>query len=240
MTDFRDKCEFYCVSYNSPERKKTMEQRFQKMDIHLNVNTGVQMDDPRLQYTKDQASKRLASCFYGHMDNIKAFYATGKKFGFFCEDDVHIHKSLAKEIPQLMDDFEYMQLDILLLGYMITYPIEWWNMGYPLVFDSGPSVQHRYHRYPDNQWGVHLFMISREYAERLIATFGDDYAARHDRDPTIPPHNPDWTISKITQKRALRYPMLAVEDGKGNYEHWGQGEFHRKSHLANYIEGEFY
>jgi GR25 family glycosyltransferase involved in LPS biosynthesis len=239
-TDFRDQCEFYCVSYNSPLRKQIMEQRFANMGIHLIVNTGVQMDDPRLQYTDDQASKRLASCFYGHMDNIKAFYATGKSYGFFCEDDVHIHKSLANEIPTIIKEFEHMGLDILLLGYMITWQIEWWNMGYPLVYDGGPNVEYRYHRYPEEQWGVHLYMISRSYAEKLINSFGDDYAERHHNDPRILPHNPDWTISKITHKRALRYPMLAVEDGKGHYDHQGQGDFHRESHRVNYRENEFY
>jgi hypothetical protein len=34
--------------------------------------------------------------------------------------------------------------------------------------------------------------------------------------------------------------MMAVEDGKGEYEHYGQGEFHRESHRKNYREGEFW
>jgi hypothetical protein len=47
----------------------------------------------------------------------------------------------------------------------------------------------------------------------------------------------EWEGAKPHQ--ALRYPMMAVEDGRGKYDHWGQGEFHRNSHLANYVEGEF-
>lgn len=236
----QENCAFYCVSYNSPERKQTMIDRFAKLDISLNVHTGVQMDDPRLQYTTDKAAKRLASCFYGHMDNIRAFYNTGKSYGFFCEDDVLIHKDLAREIPTIIKEFESMKLDILLLGYMTCYPIEWWMRDYPLVYDGGPSVPYRYHRYGSEQWGVHLYMISRAYAEVLLKTYRSDYAAKHHAEPAkYAPNNPDWTISKLTKQRAVRYPMLAVEDGQGHYDHQGQGDFHRNSHRANYREGEF-
>lgn len=233
------KCAFYCVAYNSPERAKTMRGRFQKMGLELHIHGGVQMDDPRLQFTDQMEKRRLASVFYGHLDNIQAFYDTGKPYGLFCEDDVQIRRDLATELPTIMGEFNAMSLDILLLGYMTTNPIEWWHHGYTLVYDGGSDVPYRYHRYPENQWGVHLFMISREYARRLLDQYDATYASRVETDPELPTYNPDWTLSKWTQKRALRYPMMAVEDGRGKYEHWGQGEFHRNSHLANYVEGEF-
>jgi len=237
--NIQDLCEAYVVSYNSPKRSQEMTDRFQKIGLQLNVHTGVQMDDPRLQFTDDLAAKRLASVFYGHLDNIAQFYETGKPYGLFCEDDVHIHKNLGKELPIIMGEFNAMCLDILLLGYMTINPIEWWQSGYPLVYD-GTVAPYRYHRYPQNQWGIHLFMISRSYAKRLLDTYDSTYAARAFNDPALVCCNPDWTLSKLTDRRALRYPMLAVEDGKGNYEHWGQGEFHRESHKANYIDGEFW
>jgi GR25 family glycosyltransferase involved in LPS biosynthesis len=233
-------CEFYCVSYNSAERKRIMTDRFRALGLELNVNTGVQMDDPRLQFSEEPANKRLASCFYGHMDNIAAFYATGKPYGLFCEDDVHMHKDLAKELPTVIEEFDRMNLDILLLGYMTAFPIEWWTYGCPLVYDPAVPVPYRYHRYHKEMHGVHLYMITRSYARRLLDTYGPDYAARVHADPeNLAPYNPDWTISKLTEARAIRYPMLAVEDGKGNYDHWGQGEYHRNCHKVNYIEGEF-
>ena len=82
-------------------------------------------------------------------------------------------------------------------------------------------------------------MVSREYAQRVINEFAHDYASRTLTDNTIAPFNPDWTITKFTQDRALMYPMMAVEDGKGHYDHWGQGDYHRKSHEHNYMEGLF-
>ena len=235
-----DYCEVYTVAYNSPERAEQMTERFAKVGLPLNVHTGVQMDDPRLAFAEeDLSAKRLASVFYGHLDNIAKFYETGKPFGLFCEDDVHIHKDLGKELPIIMGEFNAMKLDILLLGYMTTKTIEWWQHNYPLVYD-GVHVPYRYHRYPQDQWGIHLFMISRSYAKTLLDAYGPDYAARAYKDPSMTCCNPDWTLSKHTANRALRYPMLAVEDGKGNYDHHGQGEFHRESHRQNYREGEFY
>jgi hypothetical protein len=99
---------------------------------------------------------------------------------------------------------------------------------------------YQYHAYPEQQWGIHLAMFSREYAKEIIDTFTDDYAERALADSTMRPPNPDWTLTKLAKRRALRYPMLAVEDGKGNYDHWGQGEYHRNSHKANYDADTFY
>jgi len=234
MTDFRDDCEFYCVSYNSPERAHTMTDRFASLDISLNIHTGVQMDDPRLAYTTDMARRRVNSVFYGHIDNLANFYATGKKYGFTSEDDVYIRKDLAKRMPTIIREFEEMKLDVLLLGYMTQYPIKDWWSGYHFTYPYDESREYQYHSYPEHQWGIHLAMFSREYAKRVIETFTPDYAERALHDTTLAPPNPDWTLTKLTKRRALIYPMMAVEDGKGNYDHWGQGEFHRNSHNANY------
>jgi GR25 family glycosyltransferase involved in LPS biosynthesis len=238
--DFRNDCEFYCVSYNSPERAHQMTERFAKMDISLNIHTGVQMNDPRLAYTNDIQRKRVCSVFYGHIDNLTNFYNTGKKYGFTCEDDVHIHKDLAKRMPTIIREFEEMKLDILLLGYMTTAPIKDWWTGYHFKYPYDESRGYQYHAYPDHQWGIHLAMVSREYAKRIMDTFTPDYAERAQNDTSLPPPNPDWSLTKLTTERALLYPMVAVEDGKGIYDHWGQGEYHRNSHRTNYVEGEFY
>ena len=238
--DFRDDCEFYCVSYNCPERAQTMIGRFAQMDISLNIHTGVQMDDPRLAYTDDIARKRVNSVFYGHIDNLKRFYATGKKYGFTSEDDVHISKTLADQMPTIIREFEEMKLDVLLLGYMTLHPIKDWWTGYHFMYPYDEKREYQYHAYPEQQWGIHLAMFSREYAKQVIDTLTDDYAERALHDDSLAPANPDWTLTKLTKRRALRYPMLAVEDGKGHYDHWGQGEYHRNSHKANYDADTFY
>jgi hypothetical protein len=90
---------------------------------------------------------------------------------------VHLHKNLGKELPIIMGEFNAMQLDILLLGYMTTKTIEWWQAGYNLVYDGAPAP-YRYHRYPQDQWGIHLFMISRSYAKTLLEVYDAKYAER--------------------------------------------------------------
>lgn len=235
--DFRKDCEFYCVSYNNELRAAQMTERFARLDISLNIHPGVQMTDHRLSYTDDPQIKRLWSCCYGHLDNLARFYATGKKYGFTCEDDVHIHKDLAKRLPSILREFEEMKLDILLLGYMTAYPILNGDVCYPYMYP--PAEGRAYHYYPEDQWGIHLAMVSREYAGKVLDAIAYGYAPKTLTDPTLTPFNPDWTITKLTQKRALIYPMLAVEDGKGHYEHWGQGEFHRNCHKANYHPDAF-
>ena len=238
--DFRNDCEFYCVSYNSPERSQQMIDRFSKMDISLNIHTGVQMDDPRLAFTDDLALKRVVSVFYGHIDNLSNFYKTGKKYGFTSEDDVHISKELANRLPTIIRDFETMKLDVLLLGYMIQYPIKDWWTGYHFKFPYDEKREYQYHAYPQDQWGIHLAMFSREYAKRILDTFTPDYAERSLHDKSLLPPNPDWTLTKLTNERALMFPMMAVEDGKGNYDHYGQSDFHRNSHSLNYNPDTFY
>lgn len=238
--DFRNDCEFYCVSYNSPERAQQMIDRFAKMDISLNIHTGVQMDDPRLRYTNDMARRRVNSVFYGHIDNLTNFYKTGKKYGFTSEDDVHISKELATRLPTIIRDFETMKLDVLLLGYMTLYPIKDWWTGYHFKLPYDETRAYQYHWYPDNQWGIHLAMFSREYAKQVLDTFTPDYAERALHDTSLRPPNPDWSLTKLTSERALMYPMMAVEDGKGHYDHYGQGEYHRNSHKVNYDPATFY
>lgn len=235
-----DKCAFYCVSYNAPKRATTMRERFEKQGLHLHIHTGVQMDDPRLQYTDDPATKRLWSCCYGHLDNLDNFLKTDKQYGFTCEDDVYIHKDLAERLPTIIAEFETMQLDVLLLGYMITEPVKDWWTGYHFMYPYDPARQYQYHTYPGQQWGIHLAMFSREYAQRCVDHFGGDYAQRTLSDPTLAPFNPDWTLTKWTTKRALMYPMMAVEDGKGYYEHPGQRAFHQRNTEVNYDPALFY
>jgi GR25 family glycosyltransferase involved in LPS biosynthesis len=217
-----------------------MYSRFAKQGLHLNIHTGVQMDDPRLSYTTDPAIKRLWSCCYGHIDNLTNFLKTDKKYGFTCEDDVHIHKELASRLPTIISEFEKMELDVLLLGYMVTEPVKDWWSGYHFVYPYDETRGYQYHHYPNNQWGIHLAMFSRSYAQRLVDTFGHNYAPNTLTDTTIPPFNPDWTLTKYTEKRALMYPMMAVEDGKGHYDHYGQRIFHECNHKVNYHPDLFY
>jgi disulfide oxidoreductase YuzD len=120
---------------------------------------------------------------------------------------------------------------------MITYDIKEWMSEYSLKRDF-PERPYKYHNYPDGQWGVHSYLVSRDGAKRILDEFAYGYADVH---RGVKQFSPDWTISKIGN-RALVYPMFSVEDGSDSYEHYGhdgQYAFHMETFKHNYKEGEF-
>jgi hypothetical protein len=215
-----------------------MGERFERLGIPLYIYSGVPITDPRIRdYDIPESDKRLWSVTYGHLDMIQQFYNTDKKYGFFCEDDVMIHRDLPTLLPSVMAEFDAMNLDILLLGHMTTYKIERWMQDYSVKhhFEDRP---YSYHNYPSQHWGAHLYMISRNYAKWLLEKYESGYAYQSYVDKSLPAFSPDWTITKNCN-RALMYPMLAVEDGNGEYPPGGQRNFHMDSHRINCIPGIF-
>jgi len=215
-----------------------MGERFEKLNLPLHIYSGVPITDPRIRdYDIPESEKRLWSVTYGHLDMIQQFYNTNKQYGFFCEDDVMIHKDLPNLLPSITAEFETMNLDILLLGHMTTYKIEGWMQDYSVKhhFENRP---YSYHHYPSQHWGAHLYMISRNYAKWLLEKYGSGYAYQSHVDKSLPAFSPDWTITKNCN-RALMYPMLAVEDGKGCYPDVAQNDFHRENNVLNCIPGVF-
>ena len=68
-----------------------------------------------------------------------------------------------------------------------------------------------------------MYMITRDYAKWVMENINN----------SLTPFSPDWTITK-NGKRALIYPMLAIENGEGLYPDYGQHIFHLESHTFNY------
>jgi hypothetical protein len=126
---------------------------------------------------------------------------------------------------------------------MKTYKVEGWMQGHELV--KAPSERpYTYHRYPNDQWGVHLYMVSRAGAKKILDAYSAEtgYADLNVHNPEKS-FSPDWTVTKCPGiHRALISPMFAVEDGKDPYEHYGhdgQYNFHMETTRANYIPGLF-
>jgi len=236
MESITDLCEFYCLCYNNPIRYKNMKERFAKVGLDLNIFEGVEITDPRIDTQPiGEGIKRLWSITYGHIDMLKLFLKTDKKYGLFCEDDIYLHKEFATRLPNIINEFETMNLDFLLLGHMTNYAIGEWIHGYELKhhFENRP---YKYHNYPATEhghWGAHLYMVSRKHAEFLIEKFGNGYADETLVNSSLPHFSPDWTITK-QGNRALMYPMMAVEDAIGDYGHGGQTEYHKSSTRLNY------
>ena len=114
--------DIYCLSFKNPIRKSQMDDRFQELNLRYTFHEGVGMDDPRIF---NNGGGGCWCCMLGHIDMIKNFYENSEKeYGIFCEDDIYIHKDFCKVLPDIIKDFNLMNLDVLLLGYLTQFKIE--------------------------------------------------------------------------------------------------------------------
>ena len=238
-----ERCAFYCLSYKNEERKSEMIRRFNQLNLDINFYDGVNFEDDRIRIplADNSGLKKCWSYTYGHFDMInKSLNETDKEYGVFCEDDIYLHKELANDIPMLIGDFKTMELDVLLIGYLTTYKIEDYYVGFNSKYNVGFNDRSRkYHNYPDELWGAQMYMISRTHAKRLIDKYYCGYAEKSlNSELHMTPFSSDWIITK-DGNRALVYPMYAVEDGKTHYDHSGQETYHQQSFILNYDKSSF-
>ena len=216
---------FYVINFKDDARKERMVSRFEQVGIDLHFVNPVFENDPRLQNTP--LYKRTSSIMLQHLDSIRNFYEnTSAKYCIVCEDDIHISKHLHEHLPKIIQDFESLDLDLLMLGYLYPYGMH----GNPHFRTLKTTDNYTYHAYPDDIWGSQMYLISRKHAETLLNKYTIQFAIEQ---LEIIHYNPDWTITKCG-KRALISPMLAVEEGDDKSKHEGQTEFHRLCHLGNY------
>lgn len=219
---------FYVINYKDDERKRRMINRFKCLDIDLHFVDPVHESDPRLVDTP--LYKRTSAIMLQHLDSIRNFYEnTSADHCIVCEDDIHISKHLARDMPEIIENFEELKLDILLLGYLFPYKLDG-NWHFPVRKDT---EKYSYHGYPDDIWGSQMYLISRKHAKYLLDTFTIDFAI--DQLEKIH-YNPDWTITKYG-RRAVITPMLAVEEGVEKSGHGGQTDFHKVCYDNNYVPG---
>lgn len=216
---------FYMINFNDENRKKRMIDRFEYLNLDLQFVNPVYDNDPRL--TGTNLYKRTSSIMLQHLDSIRHFYEnTSSKYCVVCEDDIFISKNLASDLPDIINNFEYLQLDVLLLGYLFPYDLHG-NWHFPVLKDT---KNYCFHGYPDDIWGSQMYMISRKHAKYLLDTFTIDFAIQNLEKIH---YNPDWTITKYG-KRSLISPMLAVEEGDEKSGHYGQSDFHKQCFEHNY------
>ena len=217
---------FYVINYKDDARKQRMVNRFNKIDVDLHFVNPVTEDDSRIVNTK--LYKRTSSITLQHLDSVRHFYEnTTAKYCVVCEDDIHISKHLTSHLPGIIKDFEELELDILLLGYLFPNNSIPGNWHFP---ELKKSSDYSYHKYPDDIWGSQMYLISRKHAEYILNTFTIDFALKH---LEVVHYNPDWTITKYG-KRAVISPMLAVEEGADKSNHPSQTDFHQQCHISNY------
>lgn len=206
---------------------------FDTLGIKCNFHGGVQLDDPRLKFSDN---KKSWSLMYGHLDLINEFYhKSEKEFGIFCEDDICIHKDFLKNLPLICEDFKSLNLDILLLGYLLPL-----KLNNEVDYNEFPLIKHNnninfdYYTFPNNLWGTQMFMLSKKQAKYLLDKYYDGYADKSlDPQNNLAPFSSDWTITK-EGNRAIIMPIIALEDGLSLYNDAGKKFCHEMSHKIHY------
>ena len=221
----------YVINFQDESRKENMIHRFDSFGISLNFVPSVFTGDNRLDAV--QGDKRIWSIMLQHLDSIRDFYVnTTADHCIVCEDDIFISKHFARDLPHVIDYFDYLKLDVLLLGYLLPYKLQQddnlilvLNSGKDEVTDPVYSFKH----YTDDLWGSQMYLISRKHAKYLL----DAYTVEWSLQNLHLPYSPDWILTKVGN-RAMLYPMLAVEEGNTKTEDCGQNRFHQNCFLANY------
>ena len=218
---------FYTINFNDEERKQRMIDRFHNLGLVLHFVNPVYENDPRINDTP--LYKRVSSIMLQHLDSVRHFYEnTSARYCVVCEDDVYISKHFVDYLPDIINNFDKLDLDVLLLGYLIPYKVEN-DVHFPTI-ENSESKPYSFHRYPDDLWGSQMYMISRKHAKYLLDTFTIQFAIEN---LEVIHYNPDWTITKYGN-RALIYPLLAVEEGEEKSGHDEQSLFHRICFECNY------
>jgi saccharopine dehydrogenase (NAD+, L-lysine-forming) len=218
---------FYVINFNDDARRERMASRFSKIGLkEPHFVDPVFISDPRLDNDEIQ-HKRTCSIMLQHLDSLKHFLEqTDKEFCIVCEDDIHISKNLRNDLPEIIEQFKTLDLDVLLLGYLSMYPVDTETNAHFAL--RSRSKKYEYANFPDDLWGSQMYMMSRKHAKLVLDKFGPDYILTGEL-----PYNPDWILTKMGN-RALIVPMLAVEEGDTKTDHGGQNEFHRRCFECNY------
>lgn len=233
------KYSFYCLSLNE-QRSQIMKSRFAEQNLEVAINPGVPPTDGRINGRELSAElARIWSTFYGHLDMLRWFYfTTDHDIGFFCEDDIIIHKNFRNYLPEILESFSELNLDILSLGYLCENPIDTYS-NFPTIKSPTETLPHKFLEYPDSLWGCQMFALTREKAKELLDKYSTDYADRTLSDKSLTPFSSDWTLTK-EGKRALIYPLLVIEDGKDTIGDLRHKRAHLACHYFSYNETVFY
>ena len=241
----------YVVNYKNDERKIKMIERFNTVGINPIFIKEVHSNDPRLNYTININLKRVWSIMLQHLDCIRDFFENSDKTHcIVCEDDIYISKNITNDIENIVKNFDELELDILMLGYLLPFKISE-SSYFPILLnnnnnndndnnnnnnndnnnnDNRNNNKYTYHSYPDDIWGTQMYLISRKYAEFLLNKFTPQFAFENISSLN---YNPDWIITK-NGKKALINPMIAVEEGVNLSDNEGQIYFHKKCCECNY------
>ena len=221
----------YIVNYNNEERRQRMIDRFSQFNITPILTPQVETNDTRLTLAPTNC-KRIWAIMLQHLDSIRHYYENSSSpYCIVCEDDVHISKTFTDDVHELLPSLETMQLDLILLGYLLPYKIDMsthlHKQHFPII---GQTPKFNLHRFPDDIWGCQMYLFTKGYAEAMLKLYTIEYALANIDHLNF---NPDWTLTK-NGNRVLICPMIAVEEGVNVSGDKEQADYHTRCHRLNY------
>jgi len=234
------KTKIYCINFNDSDRRTKMSNRFQSIGLTPHFTEPVYDTDPRIaavplaQYP--HIVPRTSAIMLQHLDSMTHFLETTDseyEYCLICEDDVLISRQFLTEYETVIEKWDSLGIDVLLLGCLQFFRLYVGAAWYDHLCDSSDG-NFRFFRHPDHLWGSQMYVVSRKHAEYLTRTYTVEYAQNH---PELP-HNPDWVITKMG-RRAMVYPMLAMEEGNTKIGDDSQRDFHRTVFQEHYDETRY-
>jgi len=122
-----DSIPVYVVNYKNDERRTRMEERLKTLGFDYKFTDPVEVTDPRLTNTYGPVPEdpKVWAIMLQHLDSIRDFYEnTTSKHCIVCEDDIYIKKNMRELLIDIIEKFTELNLDVLLLGYLMPYKIE--------------------------------------------------------------------------------------------------------------------
>jgi hypothetical protein len=229
---------FYCINYKDEYRREKMAKRWSTLGLELKFVEPVEVIDHRLNLPDIDFEKRTWSIMLQHLDSIRDFVeSTDAEYCIVCEDDIVVSKHIANDLPEIIQVYESLSLDVLLMGYLVPYRITDDNHYYPL---KSRNYKYSYHDYPDDLWGSQMYMVSRKHAITLLNKYTVDFAIQSLKIPENlrKPFSPDWAITKFGNKSII-YPMIALEEGDTKCNMECEISYHQKCFKLNYTERVF-
>jgi hypothetical protein len=216
----------YTFSFNNPKREENMRVRF--ANLPFSFVKPVLNDDPRLAFLPERV-RRVHAIMWNHLDMLKTFIESNNEFGIFCEDDIMIRRDFATLLPEVIDAYTRLNLEIMMLGYLVPFaPAE--TKIHPEFSPAGVNLSYLF--YGDHTWGSQMYMLDRTTAQKFLNKYTIEYSIKSELDKSVTPFSPDWTLTK-DGRRALVYPMLALEEGDTKTDCYSQIIFHQACHNAH-------
>lgn len=207
------KYEIYINSFRDEERDQSMIRRINEVGVQANLYSYKEDDDRARQISL--TNLKIYGNFYSMMRIIEDFYyKSDKEYAVILENDVYLKKTLAFDLQKACDAHSFLNLDVLLIGYLLPCSPDQLNLPKITTING-----YHFYSYPDDLWGSHGFIINKKHALYFINKYTIDYVK------TLETVGADWIFTK-EGKRALMWPPIVVEEGTVKTDHYGQIKFH--------------